>query len=438
MRTNKTIHEALGFDDVMLVPAESKLKKTDIDLRTRLTRGITLSVPLIACGGVAVESALAVALARLGGIGVIHGQMPLGKQVEEVRRVKRAEGDIVAEPITLSPDSSIAEAMDLMATYRISGLPVIEQPSRKVLGIVTRRDVRFEDDATRPVKDVMTTNVVTAMQKTSREDARRLMREHRIEKLVLVDDKQRCAGLLTVEDMEKSDHHPLAVRDAQGRLRVGATVGLGKEAVDRAAAMTDAGLDVVFIDAPHAHARDVIDTVRTIRQQRSSDVQVVVGNVLSAEAAMSLIDAGADGIKIGGDVDTASAVRRGFGMAQATALMDVAEQCALQGVPAIAGGGIFSAGDLAKALAAGTDCAVIDLFAGALEAAGETVFDDDMRAYKKFGAVKTAALDTSVPCRGPAADIAVALLSGLCDAMVFTGSKDITALHDAKLVRVKV
>lgn len=458
MKRNTAIREALNFDDVLLVPAETNVKPQDVSVKTRLSRTIELGIPLIAAGRDNVtESAMAVAVAQLGGIGVIHDNMQLGKQVEEVRRVKRAQGDIVSNPITISPDASVAEALDLMTTYKISGLPVIEQPSQKVIGIITNRDIRFFEDYAKPVSELMTKNVVTVKGKVEKTIARQLLHQHRIEKLVIVDDQGRCTGLMTVKDIEKLSLYPNAARDAQGRLRVGAAVSMGKDAFDRAAAMTDAGLDVVFVDVAHAHSRDVVGTVSRIRQQRTNDVQVVAGNVVTADAARSLIDAGADAIKVGIG-PTACAVTRGLsgvGMPQLTAILDVVEQCDISGIPVIVDGGIRNAAVLAKALAAGAESVVLDhLLAGADEAPGEVVYHDGL-PYKVVNPMARAQhrpqsttvvhdpyrvdndpVDTSVPYRGAAGHIISQLVTGLKTAMAYTGSKDIAHLREnAEFVR---
>ena len=351
MKRNTTIRDTVNFDDVLLIPSETGVKPADVVTKTRLTKALSLNIPLISAGADNVtESPMAIALARLGGLGVIHDNMPPGKQVEEVRRVKRAEGNIVSNPITISPDSSIAEALDLMTTYKISGLPVIEQPSQKVVGIITSRDIRFFEDYAKPVSELMTKNVITVKDKIEKSLAMQLLHKHRIEKLVMVDDQGRCTGLITVKDIEKLSRFPHAARDAQGRLRVGAAVGVGKDAIDRAAAMTDAGLDVVFVDVAHAHTKDALGTVSRIRQQRTSEVQVIAGNVATAEAARSLIDAGADAIKVGIGATCCAACRRaaGVGMSQLQAILDVVEECGLQDIPVIADGGVTDPARLAK------------------------------------------------------------------------------------------
>jgi IMP dehydrogenase len=460
MKRNAAIRDALNFDDVLLLPSETNVKPEETVTKTRLTRSIELGIPLVSSGQDNVtESMMAIALAQLGGIGVIHDNMPLGKQVEEVRRVKRAQGDMVQNPITISPESSVAEAMDLMTTYKVSGLPVIEQPSQKVVGIITHRDLRFFEDYAKPVAELMSKNVVTVKGKIEKALARQLLHQHRIEKLVVVDEQGRCTGLITVKDIEKMSRYPNAARDAQGRLRVGASVTLGKDAVDRAAAMSDAGLDVVFIDVAHGHTRDAIGTVSMIRQQRSNDVQVVAGNVVTADAARSLIDAGADAIKvgIGGTPAAASRSLAGVGIPQLAAILNVVEQCEMSGVPVIVDGGVYCPASFAKAIAAGAESVVIDsLFAGTDEAPGEIVYQGG-QAYKIVNPAAKAQhrpaattlvrdpykldedpIDTSVPYRGSVVHMVNQLVAGLRTAMAYTGARDVQSMRDkAEFVRAK-
>ncbi|MBL8714105.1 MAG: IMP dehydrogenase [Alphaproteobacteria bacterium] len=460
MKRNTTVKEQLNFDDVLLLPGETNVKPADVSLKTRLTKSIDLNIPLVSAGADNVtESAMAITLAQLGGIGIIHDNMPLGKQVEEVRRVKRAEGDIVQNPITISPDSSVAEALDLMTTYKISGLPVIEQPSQKVVGIITNRDLRFFEDYAKPVSELMTKDVVTVKGKPEKAYIKQLLHERRIEKVVVVDDQGRCTGLITVKDIEKLSRFPNAARDMHGRLRVGAAVSIGKDAIDRAAAMTDAGLDVVFIDVAHAHTKDVAQTVSRIRQQRSSEVQIVAGNVATANAARSLIDAGADAIKVGLGSSSGAIIRGmlGIGVPQFSAVLAVVEQCEMQDIPVLVDGGINDAGSLVKALAAGAETAVMSqLFAGTDEAPGEVVFEAG-HVYKVVNPQAKAQhrpshttqvvdpyridkdpVDTSVPYRGSVTHMVNQLVTGLRTAMAYTGSKDLRDLRElAEFVRAK-
>lgn len=452
MKRNSTIRHALNFDDVLIVPAETGVKPAEVRTQTQLTRSINLHLPLVAapCAHVT-ESAMAIALAELGGIGVIHRHMPLGKQVEEVRRVKRRQSRIVTTPITISPDASLAEAMDLMATYHVSALPVIEQPSRNVVGIITRRDVNFVEDAGQPVSTLMSREVVTAKPGVSHDVARQIMHKHRIEKLVVVDEQGRCAGLMTLKDMDRIARTPHATVDAQGRLRVAAAVGTGKEALDRTIAMADAGLDVVFVDVAHAHTRDAAQTISQIRQQRATDIQVIAGNVATAEAARSLIDAGADAIKvgIGGEAQSALRLLSGIGMPQLQAVLDVVEACDMQDIPVLLDGGLITAERCAKALAAGARALVLDdIFAGAEEAPGHVVYHDG-RLYRTLNPqtpsiagwadamrVDDGGIDTSTPYTGPVAHMVAGLMKGIVTAMAYAGGKDIAQFRsNAEFVR---
>lgn len=434
MKRNTEIKSALGFDDVLLVPSETNVKPKDVSLKTRLTRDISLNIPLVSAGlSNVTESAMAIAMAQLGGIGIIHDNMPAGKQVEEVRRVKRAGSELVSNPITISPDASTAEAADLMATYRISGIPVIDQASKKVAGIITSRDLRFFEDYAKPVSELMSRQVVTVKPGIDKKEAQRLMHEHRIEKLVVVDDQGKLAGLMTVKDIEKLSRYPNAARDAKGFLRVGAAIGLGKDAFDRAQAMTDAGLDVVVVDVAHAHSRDVLGTISKIRQQRSSEVQIIAGNVVTAQAARSVIDAGADAVKVGiGQTSCAATRKIGVGMPQLAAVLDVVEQCSMQNVPVLVDGGVCGPASLAKALAAGAESVVIGhLFFGTDEAPAPHAAAAAFDPYQLDDAQE-------VVRRGSVAYEVERLCSGLKAAMAYTGSKDIATLgSDSTFVRAQ-
>jgi IMP dehydrogenase len=460
MKQNTEIHEAFSFDDVLLIPNETNVKPSQVSTKTRLTRSIELNIPLISAGQDNItESAMAIAMAHLGGLGIIHNNMPLGKQVEEVRRVKRAEATMVLNPITVTPDTSVAEAMDLMSTYKISGIPVAETGTQKVVGIITGRDIRFFEDYAKPVSELMSKEVITVQAGMASEAAKKLMHQHRIEKLVVVDAQGRCAGLITVKDIDKLSRWPQAARDKHGRLRVGAAVNVGKDAIDRAAAMTDAGLDALFIDVAHAHSREVLGTVSHIRQQRTSEVQIIAGNVVTPEAARSLIDAGADAVMVGIGGTGSNASRRiaGVGMPQFTAVMDVVAQCEMMGAPVIVDGGVNSSSALAKAIGLGAESVVIDrLFAGTDETPGEVVCQDGqvykilnpMAKTQHRAPVSSAAqdphrldedlVDTSVPYRGSVAHIVQHLVTGLKSAMAYTGAADIrTMIENAEFVRAE-
>lgn len=455
MQRMSPMREGICFDDVLLVPAETSVKPADVSVKTRLTNRIELAIPVVSAGHETVtESAMAIALARLGGLGVIHDNMPLGKQVEEVRRVKRAEAEMITNPITISPDSALAEALDLMQTYHVSGLPVVDG-SQKVVGILTKRDIRFSEDYARPVKEVMTAdNLVTVNGRVSQDEAKRILQERKVEKLIVLDEQGRCAGLMTVRDIETLAHYAEATRDDQKRLRVGAAVGLGKDAVDRAMAMADAGLDVVFVDVAHAHTRDVVGTVSQIRQQRTSEVQIVAGNVATADAARALVDNGADAIKVGVGGTRCSAQRHvGVGMPQMAALIEVAEECERMGVPMIVDGGVSCPASLAKALGAGASVAMFACaLAGTDEAPGEVVYADG--GLQKFVASAnvmrkpTTGLDPYsmernfdgqlVSYKGGVAHTVKGLVSGVKSAMAYAGAADIETLHrNAQFVKTK-
>ncbi len=459
MKENAEINATYGFDDVLLVPNESNVKPAAVSTRTRLTRTVELNIPLISAGHDNVtESAMAIAMAHLGGLGVIHHNMPPGKQVEEVRRVKRAEASMVLNPITISPEASVAEAVDLMTNYRVSGLPVAESGTQRVVGIITGRDIRFFEDYAKPVSELMSKDVITAQTGIQFDAAKKLMHQHRIEKIVVVDAQGRCAGLVTVKDIDKLARFPDATRDKHGRLRVGACVRSGKDAIDRAAAMTDAGLDVLFIDVAHAHSRDVLGTISHIRQQRTSEVQIVAGNVATPEAARSVVDAGADAVMVGVGGGDRSASRRmaGVGVPQLSAIVKVAEQCVLMGVPVVASGGVDSPSSFAKAVGAGAEAVIIDsLFEGTEEAPGEVVCYEGgvykvvnaaAKPQHRPSAASSAALDphaldedavdTSVPYRGPVAHTVKHLVAGLKAAMAYTGAADVPAMiENAEFVR---
>lgn len=443
MKRTATLRHALAFDDVLIVPSETAVRPADVLLHTQLTKTIALSLPLIAGPNERVtESAMAIALAEQGGIGVIHRHMPLGKQVEEVRRVKRHQARIETSPITIAPDAPLAEALDLITTYRVSALPVIDPASQQVAGIITRRDLIFIEDAGQPVSTLMSRNVITAKAGIEDAVARQIMHKHRIGKLVIVDEQGRCAGVLSIKNIERGQHLPHATVDAQGRLRVAAAVGIGKEAVDRAVAMADAGLDVVFVDVAHAHARDVAATISQIRQQRTSEIQVVGGNVATADAARSLMDAGADAIKVGMG---SHAITGGIGMPDLQSILDVAEECGMRDIPVLAAGGLSSPANAAKALAAGAAALVMDnVFAGAEEAPGRVVYHQG-RLYRSLS---SAAVDdalhldgidlaTATPYTGPVAHLVTGILSGVRVAMAYSGAKDLAQFRaQCEFVRV--
>ncbi len=463
--TRKEIREALTFDDVLLVPAASEVQPLDVDIKTRLTRGISLNIPLLSSAmDTVTESTMAIAMAQSGGMGIIHRNLGIGAQVEEVRKVKRYESGMVVNPITIAPDAPLSEAFDLMRKYGISGIPVVEQ-SRRLVGILTNRDVRFANNQDQPVRELMTAEgLVTVRNRVDRDEAKRLLHQNRIEKLLVVDDEGRCIGLVTVKDIEKSTQYPNACKDNQGRLRVGAAVGTGDGGYERAQALADAEVDVIIVDTAHGHSKAVLDTVTRIRRIQSNSVDVIAGNVATADAAKALIDAGADAVKVGigpGSICTTRVVA-GVGVPQLTAIMDVAEACHLRDVPVIADGGIRFSGDLGKAIAAGADVVMLgSMFAGTDEAPGEMVLFQG-RSYKTYrgmgsvGAMSQGSADRyfqgqvretqklvpegiegRVPYKGPMGAVIHQLTGGLRAAMGYTGSKTIADMKDkAQFVRM--
>ncbi|MDM7947286.1 MAG: IMP dehydrogenase [Oceanibaculum nanhaiense] len=459
------IRDALTFDDVLLEPAESRVMPTEVDTRTRLTRSIELGIPLISSAmDTVTEGRLAIAMAQAGGIGVIHRNLSIERQAEEVRRVKKFESGMVINPVTIDPDATLGEALGLMAQHHISGIPVVESKTGKLAGILTNRDVRFARNTAQPVRELMTKdNLVTVREGIEGEQAKDLLHRHRIEKLLVVDDAYRCIGLITVKDMEKAQLYPTATKDAKGRLRAAAAVGTGDEALARAEALFDAEVDVLVVDTAHGHSQKVIDAVTKVRKL-SNYTQVIAGNVATAEAARALIGAGADAVKVGigpGSICTTRIVA-GVGVPQLTAIMDTSAVCREAGVPAIADGGIKFSGDLAKAIAAGADVAMIgSLFAGTDESPGE-VFLYNGRSYKSYrgmgsvGAMARGSADRyfqqevkdtlklvpegiegQVPYKGPLGAVVHQLVGGLKAAMGYTGSQTIEELQaNARFVKI--
>jgi IMP dehydrogenase len=450
------IRQALTFDDVMLVPAASSVMPGETDTRTRITREIELGIPLISAAmDTVTEGALAIAMAQSGGLGVIHRNMPVEQQAAEVRKVKKFEAGMVVNPVTIHPDETLADALRLMADNRISGIPVVERHGR-LAGILTNRDVRFASDPRQPVSELMTKeSLVTVREGVSREDAKRLLHQHRIEKLLVVDNEYRCTGLITVKDIEKAQLYPHAAKDEKGRLRVAAAAGTGMQELERAEALFAAGVDIMVVDTAHGHSLRVIEAVSEIRRM-SNYTQVIVGNVATAAGARAVIEAGADAVKVGigpGSICTTRMVA-GVGVPQFTAIVDVVEECRRHGVPVIADGGIKFSGDLAKAVAAGADCAMIgSLFAGTDESPGE-VFLYQGRSYKYYrgmgsiGAMARGSADRyfqqevtdtlklvpegvegRVPHKGPVGSIVHQLIGGLKAAMGYTGNRTIAEMQ---------
>jgi IMP dehydrogenase len=444
--------EALTFDDVLLKPAASAVLPNQTDTRTRLTRTIELGIPLMSSAmDTVTEAAMAIAMAQAGGIGVIHKNLTAEAQADEVRKVKKFESGMVVNPVTIHPEQTLADALALMIKHQISGIPVVEKDG-KLAGILTNRDVRFATDNTTPVSALMTSEkLVTVHEGVSSEEAKKLLHQRRIEKLVVVDANYRCIGLITVKDIEKANKFPGASKDEKGRLRAAAATGIGQDGVRRAELLIDAGVDVIVVDTSHGHSKNVLDAVTRVKKL-SNYAQVMAGNVATAEGAKALIDAGADSVKIGigpGSICTTRMVA-GVGVPQLTAILEAAEVCRAAGVPAIGDGGIKYSGDLAKAIAAGADCAMIgSLLAGTDEAPGEVILYQgrSYKSYRGMGSIGAMArgsadryfqaevesslklvpegIEGRVPYKGPVGNIIHQLVGGLRAAMGYTGNATI-------------
>ena len=382
----RVIQKALTFDDVLLIPAHSSVLPRDVSLQTKLTRNITLNIPLVSAAmDTVTEARLAIALAQEGGIGIVHKNLTPQQQAAEVAKVKRFESGILKDPITIPPTMTVREVLNLTRTHKFSGLPVVE--NGKVIGIVTNRDTRFETNLDQPVSAIMTPHarLVTVKEGTSLEDARALMHKHRLERVLVLNDAGELAGLITVKDMMKSTEHPLAAKDSLGRLRVGAAIGVGAGTEERAALLAEAGVDVIVVDTAHGHSQGVLDRVNWVKKN-FPQVEVIGGNIATAAAALALVEAGADGVKVGigpGSICTTRIVA-GVGVPQITAVDNVATALAGSGVPLIADGGIRYSGDISKAIAAGANVVMLGgLFAGTEEAPGETVLFQG-RSYKSY------------------------------------------------------
>ena len=382
----KIVKEAITFDDVLLIPAESHVLPQDINLKTQLTKKITLNVPILSAAmDTVTEADLAIALARQGGLGFIHKNMTIEEQAKEVDKVKRNESGMIKDPITLTKDCTLADADELMGQYKISGLPVIEEDG-KLIGIITNRDLKYRKDYETPVVDVMTKeNLITAPVGTGLEEAKEILISNRIEKLPIVDDNGYLKGLITIKDIDKIVEYPNACKDEHGRLRVGAAVGVGNDTLERVAALVKAGADIITVDSAHGHSAGVIRRVKEIREA-FPDIQLVAGNIVTAEAALALIEAGVDAVKVGigpGSICTTRVVA-GVGVPQLTAVNDVYQVCKERGIGVIADGGIKLSGDIVKALACGADCVMLGgVLAGTKEAPGEEVIYEGRR-YKVY------------------------------------------------------
>jgi IMP dehydrogenase len=461
--------EGLTFDDVLLKPGLSDVLPSDVDVRSRITRSIGLNIPIVASAmDTVTEAHMAIAMAQAGGIGVVHRNLEPATQAAQVRQVKKFESGMVVNPVTIHPDATLADALALMQENRISGIPVVEGGGNgragKLVGILTNRDVRFATDRRQKVSELMTKDgLVTVRESVGQEEAKRLLHLHRIEKLLVVDGDYRCVGLITVKDIEKAVANPNACKDEQGRLRVAAATSVGEPGFARSEALIEAGVDLVVVDTAHGHSRRVLEAVARIKRL-SNAVQVVAGNIATAEGAKALIDAGADAIKVGigpGSICTTRVIA-GVGVPQLTAIRDAVEVAERTGTPVIADGGIKYSGDLAKAIGAGADCAMIgSLLAGTDETPGE-VFLFQGRSYKTFrgmgsvGAMARGSADRyfqqeikdtlklvpegvegQVPYKGPVANVLHQLVGGLRAALGYVGAKNLAEFHDkAEFMRI--
>jgi IMP dehydrogenase len=459
-RSSKFVQQALTFDDVLLVPRRSAVLPKDVNLTCRFTRSVSLALPIASAAmDTVTETQMAIAIARQGGVGVIHKKMTVDEQAEMVRKVKRSESGMIVDPITLGPGATIGEADRLMAEYKISGVPIVA-PGGRLLGILTNRDLRFEDDMSKPVEALMTKeHLVTVPVGTTLEEAREILRGHKVEKLLVVDERFTLQGLITIKDITKKLAYPNAAKDSLGRLRVAAAVGVSRDLEARAAALVEAGVDALVLDSAHGHSEGVLDALTYLKA--SFDVDVVAGNVATAEAARDLVDLGADAVKVGigpGSICTTRVVT-GVGMPQLTAILDVAEVTRAAGVPLVADGGIKYSGDVAKAIAAGADVVMVgSLLAGTTEAPGENVLRDGRRykLYRGMGSMGAMGgggadryfqedakklvpegIEGIVAYKGPVEDVVFQVAGGLRSAMGYCGVATIEELQeDAAFVTI--
>lgn len=460
----KIIGEALTYDDVLIVPRYSEVLPRETDLRTRLTQTIWLNIPIISAAmDTVTEAPMAIAIAREGGLGVIHKNMSIEMQVDQVDRVKRSESGMIMNPITLGPNNTIRDALELMAKFHISGIPIVDG-NKKLIGIVTNRDLRFNPALDTPIEDVMTKeNLITVPEGTTLEQAERILQENRIEKLPVVDKNFILKGLITVKDIQKKKMHPNACKDEMGRLRVGAAVGVSSDTLDRVAELKKVGVDAIFIDTAHAHSRGVIEMIKKVKA-KFPEIQLIAGNIATSEAAEALLRTGVDGIKVGigpGSICTTRVIA-GIGVPQLTAIFNVVKVTEKAGIPIIADGGIKQTGDIAKAIAAGADSVMIgNLLAGHEESPGDKILYEG-RAYKIYRgmgsieAMKKGSADRyfqdvedeitklvpegiegRVPYKGNVADTIFQLVGGLRSALGYCGCRNLEELKKyAKFVKI--
>ena len=463
--------EALTFDDVLLIPGLSEVLPNETNIATHVTRELALNIPILSSAmDTVTEAELAIAMAQAGGMGTIHRNMTPAEQAAAVRRVKKFESGMIVDPLVIGPDATLGDALALMDMHKISGIPVVENGGMgghirgRLIGVLTNRDVRFANDPKQPVRELMTArNLVTVRDEVGQDEAKRLLHQHRIEKLLVVDEAGNCTGLITVKDMEKARAYPSAVKDAKGRLRVAAATNVGPAGMERVEALVDAEVDLIVVDTAHGHSQKVLDTVAQVKRL-SNQVQVLAGNVATPEGTKALIDAGADAVKVGigpGSICTTRVVA-GVGMPQLTAVMEACKAASGSDTPVIADGGIKFSGDLAKALAAGASCAMVgSLLAGTEEAPGEVYLHQgrSYKAYRGMGSLGAMArgsadryfqeevrdtmkmvpegIEGQVPYKGPAANVIHQLMGGLRSAMGYVGARDLGEMREkARFVRI--
>lgn len=453
MREDKFGKQGLTFDDVLLIPAHSDVLPRDVDVRTHLTQNVTLNIPVMSAGmDTVTEAEMAIAMAREGGIGVIHKNMSIDEQAREVKLVKRSEHGIIVDPIYLAPDNTLSDADELMNKYHISGVPITE--NSKLVGIITNRDMRFETDLSRPISDIMTSKgLITAPEHTTMEEAKRILQAHRIEKLPLVDDDGHLKGLITIRDIEKMRKFPNSNKDSDGRLKVAAAIGVTSDVEDRVEALLDAKADVLVIDTAHGHSEGVLQTIRRLRKA-FPHLELIAGNVATYDATKALIEAGVSAVKVGigpGSICTTRVIA-GIGVPQITAIYDCAKAAEGTGIPIIADGGIQYSGDIAKALGAGASCVMLgNLLAGTEEAPGEMIIyqGKNYKSYRgmgSLGAMQAGSKDRyfqqnakklvpegiegRIPYKGHVSDVLFQLIGGLRASMGYCGAKDIKAMNE--------
>ena len=463
MNSDKIVMEGLTYDDVLLIPARSEVLPREVDIHTRFTRDITIQVPIVSAAMDTVTDAnLAIAIAREGGIGVIHKNMPIDVQMEHIRKVKRAENGMIYDPITIDVEASVGDALRLMAQYHIGGIPVVD-PGNHLIGIVTNRDLRFQDNPSKPIREVMTCeHLITVGPKTTIPEATEVLRKNRIEKLPVVDEQNRLVGLITYRDITKIKDNPKASKDSLGRLRVAAAVGINSHSLEDVERLVSVHADAVVLDTAHGHSAGVLKTIKKIREA-FPELQIVAGNIAKAEAALALKECGVDAVKVGigpGSICTTRIIA-GIGVPQLTAVMNTSEALKGTGIPVIADGGIRYSGDIVKALAAGASSIMAgSLFAGVEEAPGEAIILNGrkFKSYRGMGSLEAMqkgskdryfqdmeedikklvpeGIVAQVPYKGTLAEVIYQLVGGLRAGMGYCGAKDLAALREAKFVKI--